>query len=87
MLEAVSAVAPVIREHGAEAEERGQVPRATLRLLDRAGVFRMAVPGRFGGLDLSLAEQADVVGEIARVCPSTGWNATGLLTGALMAGL
>ncbi|MFB7084263.1 acyl-CoA dehydrogenase family protein [Streptomyces sp. NPDC056296] len=87
LLDSVRAAAPVIREHGAEAEERGQVPRETLRLLNRAGVFRMAVPERFGGLDLPLARQAEVVGEVARACPSTGWNMTVWLTGAVMAGL
>ncbi|MEU8698963.1 acyl-CoA dehydrogenase family protein [Streptomyces sp. NPDC048680] len=87
LLDSVRAAAPVIREHGAETEERGRVSRETLRLLDRAGVFRMAVPERFGGLDVPLARQAEVVGEVARACPATGWNMTVWLTGAVMAGL
>ncbi|MET9804130.1 acyl-CoA dehydrogenase family protein [Streptomyces sp. NPDC006368] len=85
--EAVRDVVPVIRKYGIEAEEGGRVPRETLRLLDNAGAFRMSVPERFGGLGLSVAEQAEVVREIARGCPSTGWNMTVWLTGALMAGL
>lgn len=87
LLEAIREAVPVIREHGIEAEEGGRVPRETLRLLDKAGVFRMSVPERFGGLGLPVAEQALVVREIARGCPSTGWNNTVWLTGALMAGL
>ncbi|MFF8956799.1 acyl-CoA dehydrogenase family protein [Streptomyces sp. NPDC014894] len=87
VLEQVRAAAPVIAAHGAEAEERGQVPRETLRVLDQAGVFRMAVPERFGGLGLPLARQAEVVSEVARSCPSTGWNMTVWLTGAVLAGL
>jgi alkylation response protein AidB-like acyl-CoA dehydrogenase len=87
VLEAVRTAVPVIRSRGDEAEARGRVPRETLRLLERAGVFRMAVPARFGGLDLPLAQQAEVVAEVARACPSTGWNMTAWLTGTLMAGL
>ncbi|WP_309235539.1 acyl-CoA dehydrogenase family protein [Streptomyces sp. TRM64462] len=87
VLEAVREAAPAVRAHGAEAEEQGRVPRETLRHLDRAGVFRMSVPERYDGLGLPVAEQARVVEEIARACPSTGWNMTVWLTGALMAGL
>ncbi|MEV4921117.1 acyl-CoA dehydrogenase family protein [Streptomyces tirandamycinicus] len=87
VLAAVREAVPVIREHGIEAERQGRVPPETLRLLDRAGVFRMAVPERFGGLDLPLERQAEVVGRIAGACPATGWNMTVWLTGALIAGL
>ncbi|GAB2898512.1 acyl-CoA dehydrogenase family protein [Streptomyces mayteni] len=87
VLDLVRAAVPVIAAHGAEAEERGQVPRETVRLLDQAGVFRMAVPERFGGLGRPLAEHAEVVGEVASACPSSGWNMTIWLTGAVMAGL
>ncbi|NEE52128.1 acyl-CoA dehydrogenase, partial [Streptomyces sp. SID8455] len=38
-----------------------------------AGVFRMAVPARFGGMDLPLADQAKVIAEIGRGCPATAW--------------
>lgn len=87
LLDAVRAAVPQLRENGTEAEEKGRVPEQNLQLLDAAGVFRMSVPARFGGLEVSAAEQAAVVEEIARGCPSTGWNMTVWLTGALMAGL
>ncbi|MEU8709902.1 acyl-CoA dehydrogenase family protein [Streptomyces sp. NPDC048565] len=87
LLDSLRAAAPAIREHGAETEERGRISGETLGLLDRAGAFRMAVPERFGGLDLPLARQAEAVEEIARACPATGWNMTVWLTGVVMAGL
>lgn len=87
LMTALRAVAPDIRERSVEAEEQGHVARETLRLLEKTEVFRAAVPERFGGLALPLAQQASAVEEIARACPSTGWNMTVWLTGAQMAGL
>jgi 3-hydroxy-9,10-secoandrosta-1,3,5(10)-triene-9,17-dione monooxygenase len=76
VLEAVRDVLPTLRANGAEAEARGWIPEENVGLLEKAGVFRMAVPRRFGGLDLPLAEQAQVLAEVARGCGSTGWVAT-----------
>ncbi|MEU8585001.1 acyl-CoA dehydrogenase family protein [Streptomyces abikoensis] len=85
LLAAVEKAHPVIRANGLEAEEKSRVPEQNLRLLEEAGVFRMAVPARFGGLDLGIADQGAVISEIARACPSTGWAMTVWLTGARMA--
>ncbi|MEV4743893.1 acyl-CoA dehydrogenase family protein, partial [Streptomyces sp. NPDC049555] len=73
VLDAVKSIVPILRKNGLEAEDRRWIPDENIELLEKAGVFRMAVPERFGGLDLSLAEQARVISEIARGCPSTGW--------------
>ncbi|WP_254406897.1 acyl-CoA dehydrogenase family protein [Streptomyces sp. GMY02] len=73
VLEAVREIVPALRENGQESEERRWILDENIELLEKAGVFRMAVPKRFGGLDLSLAEQAKVISEIARGCPSTAW--------------
>ncbi|MFG3410108.1 acyl-CoA dehydrogenase family protein [Streptomyces sp. NPDC048142] len=87
VLEAVRKIVGKLRDNGAEAEEKRRVPEANLTLLEQADVFRMAVPRRFGGLALGVAEQAEVVQEIGRGCPSTGWDMTVWLTGAQMAAL
>ncbi|MDU0287706.1 acyl-CoA dehydrogenase family protein [Saccharothrix longispora] len=73
VLEAVRELVPTLRANGAEADANGWIPQENIDLLGQAGVFAMAVPGRFGGLDLPLAEKAAVLTEIARGCPSTGW--------------
>ncbi|MFI9815800.1 acyl-CoA dehydrogenase family protein [Saccharothrix variisporea] len=73
VLDAVREIVPVLRRNGEESEARRWVVEENLQLLDKAGVFRTATPRRFGGLDLSLADQARVLTEIARGCPSTGW--------------
>ncbi|MFE1269245.1 acyl-CoA dehydrogenase family protein [Streptomyces sp. NPDC058758] len=87
VVEAVRNIVGKLRDNGTEAEEKRRVPDANIALLEQAGVFRMAVPRAFGGLGLSVAEQAAVVQEIGRGCPSTGWDMTVWTTGALMAAL
>ncbi|KOX23493.1 acyl-CoA dehydrogenase [Saccharothrix sp. NRRL B-16348] len=73
VLDAVRGIVPVLRKNGEESESQHWVVEENLQLLDKAGVFRTATPRRFDGLDLSLADQARVITEIARGCPSTGW--------------
>lgn len=73
VLDAVRDIVPRLRDNGRETEDRRWIVDENLDLLEKAGVFRTAVPRRFGGMDLSLADQAAVLSEIARGCPSTGW--------------
>lgn len=75
VLDAVQAAVPTLRARGKETEARRSVPQDTIDLLERAGVFRMTVPARFGGLDLPVADQFRVLAEVARGCGSTGWVA------------
>ena len=46
----------------------GATPRA-----GESGVYRILVPRRFGGMELSMGEFYRAVSEVARGCPSTGW--------------
>ncbi|MEU2912157.1 acyl-CoA dehydrogenase family protein [Streptomyces massasporeus] len=73
VLEAVDSIVPTLRENGRAAEDRGWLLDESIELLEKAGVFRMAVPRRFGGLDLPLADQARVITEIGRGCPAAAW--------------
>lgn len=73
ILAAVSEIAPELRKNGEQAERERRTPVGTIELLERAGVFRMTVPRRFGGLELSLSEQVAVYQEIARADPAAGW--------------
>ncbi|UCM87577.1 acyl-CoA dehydrogenase family protein [Streptomyces marincola] len=73
VIEAIRDAVPRLRANGQEAEDKRWLPEENIALLEKAGVFRAATPRRFGGLDLSLPEQADVLREISRGCGSTGW--------------
>ncbi|MFI9428357.1 acyl-CoA dehydrogenase family protein [Streptomyces achromogenes] len=73
VLRQVEKIVPTLRDNGEASETRRWILDENIDLLDKAGVFRIATPRRFGGLDLSLADQARVLTEIARGCGSTGW--------------
>ena len=73
LLARASALAPALRERAAEAEELRRLPDASFDALMATGLYRIAVPMRFGGLDVDYALALDVVEELARACPATGW--------------
>lgn len=73
VLDAVREALPALRRNGKESEERRWIVEENIQLLEKAGVFRAAVPRAYGGLDLDVAQQARIITEVARGCPSTGW--------------
>ncbi|MFD9408945.1 acyl-CoA dehydrogenase family protein [Streptomyces sp. NPDC059989] len=62
-----------MRNNGLANESQRWLLDENIELMEKAGVFRTAVPARFGGLDLPVNEQAEILAEIARGCGSTGW--------------
>lgn len=76
VLEAVTRALPTLRANGKATEDERWVRQENIDLLERAGVFRMAVPARFGGLEAPLADHVAVLDKIASACPSTGWVAS-----------
>jgi alkylation response protein AidB-like acyl-CoA dehydrogenase len=87
VLNAVREAVPTLRRNGADAEERRWIPDENIELLEKAGVFRAAVPREHGGLDFDVAQQAAVIAEVARGCASTGWLTMVWLTSAAAAAL
>ncbi|MEU3984580.1 acyl-CoA dehydrogenase family protein [Streptomyces sp. NPDC026672] len=85
VLDAVKGIVPALRANGLQAEERGWIPDENIALMDKADVFRVAVPAEFGGADLPVAAQVRVVSEIARGCGSTGWVACAWVSSAWIA--
>jgi alkylation response protein AidB-like acyl-CoA dehydrogenase len=67
------ALVPVLRERAPYCEELRRIPDETVAALKAAGVTRIATPKRFGGMGHDLEVIADVAGETARGCGSTGW--------------
>ncbi|MFG2896283.1 acyl-CoA dehydrogenase family protein [Streptomyces zaomyceticus] len=73
VLDEVTGLVDTLRKSGPEAEERRWIPDENIELLDKAGVYRLAVPRRFGGLEAPVADQVRILGEIARADTATGW--------------
>ena len=68
-----STLVPILRERAAEAEELRRLPNESVDALMASGLYRIAVPIRFGGLDVDYALVLDVAEELSRACPATGW--------------
>jgi 3-hydroxy-9,10-secoandrosta-1,3,5(10)-triene-9,17-dione monooxygenase len=64
---------PWLREHQAEAEQQRRIPQETIERLDAAGVFRVAIPNRYGGADLTTRELLDFYRALASGCGATAW--------------
>jgi 3-hydroxy-9,10-secoandrosta-1,3,5(10)-triene-9,17-dione monooxygenase len=73
VLESVRALLPKLAERARTVDEKGRIPAASIRELAEAGVFRMLLPVRHGGMEADLITFYRVVREISGACGSTGW--------------
>ena len=69
---------PALRQRASQAREGRRLPAQTIADFKTAGLFRMMQPARYGGFEMSPAHFYDVVFEIARACPSSGWVLSGV---------
>lgn len=72
---AVEALAPQIRDTGDAIEAERCLPPTVVRAMKEAGVFRLAIPRAYGGLELDPLTQVRVVEELSRMDGSVGWCA------------
>ncbi len=68
------ALGPLIVEHAAESERLGQLSIKVVDAFHDAGLFRVLLPVRMGGFNLTIAQQCEVIEEVARFDGATGWN-------------
>ncbi|WP_106399334.1 3-hydroxy-9,10-secoandrosta-1,3,5(10)-triene-9,17-dione monooxygenase oxygenase subunit [Actinocorallia populi] len=73
VLEAVRELLPKLAERAKTVDEKGRIPAVSIRELTEAGVFRMLLPARYGGMEGDPADFYRVVREISGFCGSTGW--------------
>jgi alkylation response protein AidB-like acyl-CoA dehydrogenase len=87
VLAEVNALVEQLRARAPETERlRRMHPQNLLDLTD-AGVFRLAMPSDVGGYQASDDIVAEVLAQISRGCPSTGWMSTIMLTSNVMPAL
>jgi len=74
LLDKVNEMAPLIRAHAEEAEQARQLARPVVAAMQQAGLYRMARPKAFGGLELDPVSIFKVVEAVARHDSAAGWN-------------
>ncbi|WP_406143670.1 acyl-CoA dehydrogenase family protein [Streptomyces sp. NBC_01012] len=70
----VRALGPTLRERALEAERAGRLSDETIADLDATGAFNIGSPAEFGGDELSVRQQLDVVSEVAKWDGSAAWT-------------
>jgi 3-hydroxy-9,10-secoandrosta-1,3,5(10)-triene-9,17-dione monooxygenase len=73
LIERAIALRPKLIAKQAEAEARTYYDEEMHEEFRRAGFYRMFMPRKYGGLEVSVPTFMRVIVEIARGCPSTGW--------------
>lgn len=64
---------PLIREHAVKSSEERRVVPEVMDALEEAGLFKLLVPRRFGGLETNLRTMLECVAEAGRGDGSTAW--------------
>jgi alkylation response protein AidB-like acyl-CoA dehydrogenase len=64
---------PILKERAMETEGLRRLPDENVRALLESGLNRIAVPVRFGGLDVDFSLMHDVAFELGRACGATAW--------------
>ena len=67
-------IVPMLRDRAQASEDARVLTRGNEQLLHETGLFRFHQPKAFAGMELPFVALVDIVAEIARGCPSTGWN-------------
>jgi alkylation response protein AidB-like acyl-CoA dehydrogenase len=70
----VRTLGPTLRKRAPEAEKAGRHSDETIADLDAAGVFNIASPAEYGGDELSVRQQLDVISEVSKWDGSAGWT-------------
>jgi alkylation response protein AidB-like acyl-CoA dehydrogenase len=74
VLDKVRELGPTLRGRALDAERAGRLSEETIADLDATGAFNIGSPAEFGGDELSVRQQLDVVSEVAKWDGSCGWS-------------
>ncbi|MGE5827326.1 MAG: acyl-CoA dehydrogenase family protein [Micromonosporaceae bacterium] len=75
LVQDVGKLVPLLKSHAVWSEQNRRLHDETLEALADAGVFRLRVPTRYGGLESSARTVIDVLGEVAKGDGSAAWVA------------
>jgi alkylation response protein AidB-like acyl-CoA dehydrogenase len=69
-----TALVPLIREHAEKSSQERRVVPEVVDALEEAGLFKILVPRRLGGLETNLRTMMECVAEVGRGDGSTAWT-------------
>ncbi|SEO09575.1 Acyl-CoA dehydrogenase [Duganella sp. CF517] len=88
ILDQIRALGPTLRERASEAERNNRHSDETIAALDATGAFNIGSPAEYGGDELSVRQQLDVIIEVAKWDGSAGWTTwVGAATNWIPAGM
>ncbi|MCP2336097.1 acyl-CoA dehydrogenase family protein [Actinomadura rupiterrae] len=87
LVRAAASLKPQLTQHAAWHEQNRRLHEDTVRALSEAGMFRLRLPARHGGLEADARTVVEVVAEIARADGSAAWVAAVNAITTWMAGL
>ncbi|GAA1206673.1 acyl-CoA dehydrogenase family protein [Pseudonocardia alaniniphila] len=71
----VEKIRPLLREHAAEGEAARRLTEPVVDALRSTGVFRMAMPAAWGGPEVDICRQIEIIETLSRADASAGWCA------------
>jgi len=75
LLAAADAILPLLKANADRAERDRRLPDENIAALEKAGIFRLLIPRRHGGLEVDCRTFVDVVAQLGRACGSSAWYA------------
>lgn len=73
LMESAKAMFPVLRERADQCAADRKVPVETVAELDKAGFFNVTKPREYGGYEMPYYVFCELIMELAKGCPSSGW--------------
>jgi alkylation response protein AidB-like acyl-CoA dehydrogenase len=73
ILEKIRVLGPTLRERAPAAEREGRLSEETIADIDATGAFNIGSPAEYGGDELSVRQQLEVVSEVSKWDGSCGW--------------
>ena len=83
----IRALQPMLEGNAPAVEQARRVGEENIEALRKAGVFRIMVPRRFGGLETDIRTKIEVAREVAKGCGSTAWVTSLMNVCSFFAGL
>ncbi|MFZ0040026.1 MAG: oxidoreductase, partial [Solirubrobacteraceae bacterium] len=73
LLDRIDETRPILERNAVQTEADRRVVQENIDALSAAGAFRVFVPRRFGGCEMTVHEKLEVTSAIAESCGSTAW--------------